>query len=60
MKPLFCGQSEVDQITQILRTLGNPSEEEWPNKGKVWLVDVDQVCYSVQLKYYSLLLQSYH
>ena len=30
LKPLFPGQSEFDQIDKIVRILGTPSYEEWP------------------------------
>ncbi|XP_060714440.1 cyclin-dependent kinase 4 [Tachysurus vachellii] len=30
-KPLFCGESEVDQLTKIFSVIGLPREEEWPN-----------------------------
>lgn len=29
-KPLFHGDSEIDQIFRIFRTMGTPSEETWP------------------------------
>ncbi|XP_045932525.1 cyclin-dependent kinase 4-like [Micropterus dolomieu] len=29
-KPLFCGESEVDQLGKILEVIGLPPEEEWP------------------------------
>lgn len=29
-KPLFCGESEVDQLGKILEVVGLPTEEEWP------------------------------
>ncbi|XP_022666425.1 cyclin-dependent kinase 1-like isoform X2 [Varroa jacobsoni] len=29
-KPLFHGDSEIDQLFRIFRTLGTPREEEWP------------------------------
>jgi len=29
-KPLFRGDSEVDQLFRIFRTLGTPTEEQWP------------------------------
>ncbi|XP_023688041.1 cyclin-dependent kinase 4 [Paramormyrops kingsleyae] len=29
-KPLFCGDSEVDQLRKIFDVIGLPSEEEWP------------------------------
>ncbi|XP_076840354.1 cyclin-dependent kinase 4 isoform X1 [Brachyhypopomus gauderio] len=29
-KPLFCGESEVDQLTKIFSVIGLPSEDEWP------------------------------
>ncbi|KAI9666021.1 MAG: Cyclin-dependent kinase catalytic subunit [Bathelium mastoideum] len=29
-KPLFPGDSEIDEIFKIFRTLGTPSEEDWP------------------------------
>ncbi|KAK1901148.1 Cyclin-dependent kinase 4 [Dissostichus eleginoides] len=29
-KPLFCGESEVDQLGKILQVIGLPSEDEWP------------------------------
>lgn len=30
-KPLFCGNSEVDQLGKIFAVIGLPSEEEWPS-----------------------------
>ncbi|XP_030632292.1 cyclin-dependent kinase 4 [Chanos chanos] len=30
-KPLFCGESEVDQLTKIFEVIGLPAEEEWPD-----------------------------
>eukprot|EP00825_Cyclidium_porcatum_P052480 TRINITY_DN995_c0_g3_i2.p3 TRINITY_DN995_c0_g3~~TRINITY_DN995_c0_g3_i2.p3 ORF type:complete len:220 (+),score=54.91 TRINITY_DN995_c0_g3_i2:95-754(+) len=30
-KPLFTGDSEIDQIYRIFRILGTPNEEVWPN-----------------------------
>lgn len=30
-KPLFCGDSEVDQLNKIFDVIGLPSEEEWPS-----------------------------
>ncbi|XP_063767642.1 cyclin-dependent kinase 4 isoform X1 [Eleginops maclovinus] len=29
-KPLFCGESEVDQLGKILQVIGLPPEDEWP------------------------------
>ncbi|XP_056462435.1 cyclin-dependent kinase 4 [Gadus chalcogrammus] len=29
-KPLFCGESEMDQLGKIFQVIGLPSEEEWP------------------------------
>ncbi|XP_076123427.1 cyclin-dependent kinase 4 isoform X1 [Alosa pseudoharengus] len=29
-KPLFCGESEADQLGKIFDVIGLPSEEEWP------------------------------
>lgn len=29
-KPLFCGNSEADQLCKIFDMIGLPSEEEWP------------------------------
>ena len=29
-KPLFCGQTEEDQLDKIFKIRGTPSEEEWP------------------------------
>uniref|UniRef100_A0A8C5LTQ1 Cyclin-dependent kinase 4 n=1 Tax=Leptobrachium leishanense TaxID=445787 RepID=A0A8C5LTQ1_9ANUR len=29
-KPLFCGNSEADQLCKIFEMIGLPSEEEWP------------------------------
>ena len=29
-KPLFPGDSEIDEIFKIFRVLGTPTEEEWP------------------------------
>lgn len=35
--PLFCGQSEVDQLDKIFQILGTPSEEDWPdNVNLLW------------------------
>ncbi|KAJ3603315.1 hypothetical protein NHX12_031057 [Muraenolepis orangiensis] len=30
-KPLFCGESEVNQLGKIFEVIGLPSEEDWPN-----------------------------
>ncbi|XP_056590330.1 cyclin-dependent kinase 4 isoform X1 [Triplophysa dalaica] len=30
-KPLFCGDSEVDQLAKIFAVIGLPSEAEWPS-----------------------------
>lgn len=38
MKPLFPGQSEVQQIDLIFRALGSPNEELWPEYEKIRLV----------------------
>lgn len=29
-RALFCGDSEIDQLHKIFRTLGTPNEEIWP------------------------------
>jgi cyclin-dependent kinase len=29
-RPLFCGDSEIDQLFKIFRLLGTPTEETWP------------------------------
>jgi cyclin-dependent kinase 2 len=29
-RPLFCGDSEIDQIFKIFRLLGTPKESVWP------------------------------
>lgn len=29
-RPLFCGQSEIDQLTKIFDALGLPREQDWP------------------------------
>lgn len=29
-KPLFCGQSESDQLTKIFEVIGSPQQTEWP------------------------------
>lgn len=29
-KPLFPGDSEIDEIFKIFRTLGTPTEDDWP------------------------------
>lgn len=34
LKALFCGTSEADQLNQIFKIMGKPSEDEWP-KGNV-------------------------
>lgn len=31
-KPLFCGQSETDQLSKIFEILGSPKEEDWPTE----------------------------
>ncbi|KAI0214471.1 Cyclin-dependent kinase 4 [Lamellibrachia satsuma] len=37
-KPLFCGQSDVDQLSKIFEVIGLPSQEEWPeNISLPWL-----------------------
>uniref|UniRef100_A0A0R3WGQ8 cyclin-dependent kinase n=1 Tax=Taenia asiatica TaxID=60517 RepID=A0A0R3WGQ8_TAEAS len=33
--PLFCGDSEVDQLYQIFRMKGTPTEETWPTVAKL-------------------------
>nr|XP_057911511.1 cyclin-dependent kinase 4 [Doryrhamphus excisus]XP_057911512.1 cyclin-dependent kinase 4 [Doryrhamphus excisus] len=30
-KPIFCGESEVDQLGKIFEVIGLPPEEEWPS-----------------------------
>ncbi|XP_030746467.1 cyclin-dependent kinase 4 [Sitophilus oryzae] len=30
LKPLFCGKSENEQLNEILRIIGKPSKEDWP------------------------------
>lgn len=34
-KPLFHGDSEIDQLFRIYRTLGTPDEEIWPGISKL-------------------------
>ncbi|XP_064458013.1 cyclin-dependent kinase 1-like [Ornithodoros turicata] len=34
-KPLFHGDSEIDQLFRIFRTLGTPTEESWPGVAKL-------------------------
>lgn len=34
-KCLFCGDSEIDQLFKIFRTLGTPREDNWPGVGKL-------------------------
>ena len=34
-KPLFPGQSEMDQLQKIFDTLGTPSEDDWPERAAV-------------------------
>ncbi|KAK8762927.1 hypothetical protein V5799_034464 [Amblyomma americanum] len=34
-KPLFHGDSEIDQLFRIFRTLGTPTEQSWPNVTKL-------------------------
>uniref|UniRef100_A0A131XVH7 Protein kinase domain-containing protein n=1 Tax=Ixodes ricinus TaxID=34613 RepID=A0A131XVH7_IXORI len=34
-KPLFHGDSEIDQLFRIFRTLGTPTEETWPGVAKL-------------------------
>ena len=33
--PLFCGDSEIDQLYQIFRMKGTPTEETWPGVTKL-------------------------
>ena len=33
--PLFCGDSEIDQLYQIFRVKGTPTEETWPGVAKL-------------------------
>lgn len=49
-KALFPGDSEIDQLFRIFRTLGTPGEEEWPGVTQLpdykstfprWEVDVN-------------------
>jgi len=35
MKPLFQGDSEIDQLFKIFRVLGTPTEENWPGVSKL-------------------------
>ena len=35
MRPLFPGQSEQDQMTQICKVLGTPTRLNWPNGFKL-------------------------
>ncbi|XP_014259084.1 cyclin-dependent kinase 2-like [Cimex lectularius] len=35
LKPLFPGDSEIDQLFRIFRTLGTPNEEVWPGVTKL-------------------------
>ncbi|XP_051957330.1 cyclin-dependent kinase 4 [Xyrauchen texanus] len=35
-KPLFCGESEMDQLGKIFAVIGLPSEEEWPTDATVF------------------------
>lgn len=34
-RPLFAGDSELDQLYRIFRILGTPSEETWPGVTKL-------------------------
>ena len=34
-KPLFPGDSEIDQLFRIFRTLGTPDEKSWPGISKL-------------------------
>jgi cyclin-dependent kinase len=34
-KPLFAGDSEIDQIFQIFKIMGTPNEENWPEAQKL-------------------------
>jgi cyclin-dependent kinase len=35
LKPLFTGDSEIDQIFKIFKVLGTPSENNWPEALKL-------------------------
>ena len=30
LKPIFCGNNEIDLLNKIMQILGTPDEEEWP------------------------------
>eukprot|EP00252_Welwitschia_mirabilis_P002994 TRINITY_DN1300_c0_g1_i1.p1 TRINITY_DN1300_c0_g1~~TRINITY_DN1300_c0_g1_i1.p1 ORF type:complete len:566 (-),score=90.61 TRINITY_DN1300_c0_g1_i1:2158-3855(-) len=30
-EPLFCGKTEIDQLSKIIKMLGNPNEKIWPD-----------------------------
>lgn len=35
MRPLFPGDSEIDQLFRIFRTLGTPTDSTWPGVHKL-------------------------
>ncbi|KRT85100.1 phosphotransferase [Oryctes borbonicus] len=45
LEPLFCGSSDSDQLMKILRTLGKPKYEDWPQDTSIKYdsLDVDKV-----------------
>lgn len=34
-KPLFAGDSDIDQLYRIFRVLGTPNEQTWPGVSKM-------------------------
>ena len=34
-KPLFCGNSDIDQLYKIFEIMGLPSEQDWPSQAAV-------------------------
>ena len=53
-EPIFPGCSDIDQLSRIVRVLGNPNEERWPgvsnlpDYGKISFAIEDRDCVSLQ------------
>lgn len=50
LKPLFSGNSEVDQLNRIFRVLGKPLQSEWPKENMSIRYDSFEILDKVDLK----------
>ncbi|CAH1117349.1 unnamed protein product [Phaedon cochleariae] len=65
LKPLFCGESDGDQLSKIFRVLGKPPESEWPeeNISIKWnsfnvnsQISIDRICPNICETAYDLIM----